>query len=75
MRDFLELIARAIEPRIWFGAAFDGARFGTTGSISQIASASWLFWNAPGWIDTEPPAALPTGVKSPDATGPGGLNQ
>jgi hypothetical protein len=48
--------------------------FGTTGSMSQIASASWLFWNAPRWIDAEPPAAVGNGLKGPDADGPGGLN-
>jgi uracil-DNA glycosylase len=29
--------------------------FGTSGTLSQIASPSWLFWNAPNWIDSESP--------------------
>ena len=30
--------------------------FGTSGDLSQQAHEAWLFWNAPKWINTEPPA-------------------
>lgn len=29
--------------------------FGTSGDLSQQAHESWLFWNAPKWVNTEPP--------------------
>jgi hypothetical protein len=33
--------------------------FGSTGTLSQIASKEWLFWCAPAWIDDEKPAVGP----------------
>lgn len=28
--------------------------FGTSGNLSQQADASWIFWNAPRWLSSEP---------------------
>ena len=36
--------------------------FGTSGDLSQQADASWLFWNAPTWVNYEPPTPAPGSV-------------